>query len=63
MYNTVKLTIRNNSDKDIILGYRNKRERVDSTKWRISDPDYQEKLSHFIVENEVSVFGKNKNKN
>ena len=32
-------------------------------KWRVSDPDYQKKLSDFMVENEVSVFGKKKKKN
>ena len=31
-------------------------------KWRISDPDYQKKLSDFMVENEVSIFGKKKKK-
>ena len=33
-----------------------------SRKWRSSDPDYQKKLSDFMVENEVSVFGKKKKK-
>ena len=31
-------------------------------KWRISDPDYQKKLSDFMLENEVSIFGKKKKK-
>ena len=31
-------------------------------KWRVSDPDYQKKLSDFMVENEVSIFGKKKKK-
>lgn len=31
-------------------------------KWRVSDPDYQKKLNDFMVENEVSIFGKKKKK-
>ena len=31
-------------------------------KWRVSDPDYQKKLSDFMVKNEVSIFGKKKKK-
>ncbi len=33
-----------------------------SRKWRNSDPDYQKKLSDFMVQNDVAIFGKKKNK-
>ena len=33
-----------------------------SREWRNSDPDYQKKLSDFMVQNDVAIFGKKKNK-
>jgi hypothetical protein len=65
-YNSIKLTIRNKSDKDILFGSKNKRERVDAREIEgvITMPDFQ-----FIVipnmnrnQSGVDTFGKQKNK-
>ena len=65
-YKSIKLTIRNKSDKDILFGSKNKRERVDAREIEgvITMPDFQ-----FIVipnmnrnQSGVDTFGKQKNK-
>ena len=65
-YNTVKLTIKNNSDKDIIFGSKNKRERIDNRKIEdvITMPDFQFIIIPGLVRNQPQVdsFGKEKNK-
>ena len=65
-YNTVKLTIKNNSDIDIIFGSKNKRERIDNRKIEdvITMPDFQFIIIPGLVRNQPQVdsFGKEKNK-
>ncbi len=65
-YNSVKLTIRNKSDKDILFGSKNKRERVDAREIEglITMPDFQFIVIPKLNRNQPGVdkFGKEKNK-
>ncbi|MFL2665974.1 MAG: hypothetical protein ACJ0NM_01120 [Flavobacteriaceae bacterium] len=65
-YNTVKLTIRNKSDKDILFGSKNKRKRVDAREIEgvITMPDFQFIVIPGLSRNQPGVdqFGKEKNK-
>ena len=56
-YNTVKLTIKNNSDKDIIFGSKNKRERIDNRKIEdvITMPDFQFIIIPGLVETNLKL--------
>jgi len=65
-YNSVKLTIRNKSDKDILFGSKNKRERVDAREIEgvITMPDFQFIVIPKLNRNQPGFdqFGKQKNK-